>query len=438
MAGAGPEDRVQTTPLLDSLKILYVSQYFPPEMGAPAARVSELSDRWAAAGHQVTVLTGFPNHPTGVVARGYRAKILRLVHREKMGDVNVVRTWLLPLANRRAIERILNYTSFLLSACITGLFLKRPDVVIGTSPQLLVGLAGWWLGLVKRAPFVLEIRDIWPDSIAASGVASRESLMNRSIGSLSRFLYRASRRVVVVTSAFKEELVSKWDVPTEKIDVVENGVETDLFTPEGTARNGDDDLAGKFVISYIGTIGMAHGLEVVVEAASQLSETHRDILFMVVGEGAEKQRLIAEADKRNLQNLRFMPSIPRTEIPSQIRASDVCLVLLKKAPIFETVIPTKMLEFMSCGRPVILGVDGQARRVLEEGEAGLFVEPESVPELVRTVVRLYEDEPLRTTLGENGRKYAEERLSRKATAADYLIVLESIVGGPRQSKLTAR
>ncbi len=364
--------------------------------------------------------------------------MLRLVYREKMGDVNVVRTWLLPLANRRAFERILNYTSFLLSACITGTFLKRPDVIIGTSPQLLVGLAGWWLGLVKRTPFVVEIRDIWPDSIAASGVGSQESLMNRWIGNLSRFLYRASRRVVVVTPAFKEELVSKWDVPAGKIDVVENGVETDLFTPQGSVGDADSGLDGKFVVSYIGTIGMAHGLEVLIEAASELSETHPDIVFLVVGDGAEKQRLAADVDTRGLRNIRFMSSIPRTEIPSQIRASDVCLVLLKKAPIFETVIPTKMLEYMACGRAVILGVDGQARRVLEDAQAGLFVEPESASDLARTVTRLYEDGQLRTTLGRNGREYAKEHLSREATAADYLTVLESVVGGPRSSKLATR
>src|SRR4029077_13173206 len=213
------------------MKILYVSQYFPPEMGAPAARGAELSRHWAAAGHDVTVLTGFPNHPTGVVPPEYRDKFRRLVVREEIAGVSVVRTWLFPFPNRRAHERMLNYSSFCVSAATTGLFLSQPDVVIGSSPQLLVGLSGWWLARWKGAPFVFEVRALWPESLAAVGMGESNSLLHRSLAKIAGFLYRRSDRVVVVTPAFEEYLVERWAVPREKISVIENGVETELFAP---------------------------------------------------------------------------------------------------------------------------------------------------------------------------------------------------------------
>ena len=202
------------------MKILYISQYFPPEMGAPAARAVELSRHWARAGHEVTVLTGFPNHPTGVVAAEYREKFRRMVIREQLDGINVVRTWLLPFPNRRAYERILNYTSFCFSAGATGLFLPRPDVVIATSPQLLVGLSGWWVAGWKRVPFVFEVRDLWPESLAAVGVSDGDSLLHRTLGTVAGFLYNRSDRVVVVTPAFEDYLVQHWRVPREKISVI--------------------------------------------------------------------------------------------------------------------------------------------------------------------------------------------------------------------------
>ncbi len=192
------------------MKILYVSQYFPPEMGAPAARAAELSRHWAAAGHEVTVLTGFPNHPTGVVPPEYRRKFRRLVAREQIDEVNVVRTWLLPFPNRKAHERMLNYSSFCASAASTGLFLTRPDLVIATSPQLLVGLAGWWLAHWKRVPFVFEVRDLWPESLAAVGMGESDSLLHRSLAKIAGFLYRHADHVVVVTPAFEDYLVKHW------------------------------------------------------------------------------------------------------------------------------------------------------------------------------------------------------------------------------------
>ena len=418
------------------MKILYVSQYFPPEMGAPAARAAELSRHWAAAGHEVTVLTGFPNHPTGVVPPEYRDKFRRVVFREPVDGVNVVRTWLFPFPNRKAYERMLNYSSFCASAASTGLFLSKPDVIIATSPQLLVGLSGWWLARCKRVPFVFEVRDLWPESLVAVGMGGRNSMLHRWLSKIAAFLYRRSDRIVVVTPAFEQYLVEHWHVPGEKISVIENGVETQLFSPEpSNLRTASElrmelNLERKFVVSYIGTMGMAHGLETIIAAASELRDTNPEIAFLMLGEGAGKDRVIALARERGLTNLRFVDQQPREKIPAYICASDVCLVLLKKTDLFKTVIPTKMLEFMSCARPVVLGVDGQAREILEEGRGGLVIEPENSAELVNSVRALEANRELARELGRNGRQHIIRNFSRAQTAEKYITVLERLLKLP--------
>ena len=411
------------------MDILYVSPYFPPEMGAPAARVHELARHWVRAGHEVTVLTGFPNQPTGEVPREYRSKMRRLVYREQVDGIHVVRTWLLPLPNRKAYERILNYSSFFLSSCLTGTFLHRPDVIIATSPQPLTGLTGWWLARIKRRPYVFEVRDLWPESLTGIGLGTENSPHIRSLRALPRFLYRSSDHVVVVSPAFKEELVGKWGIAPEKISLVENGVETDLFTPDGATDAAQQALGvdDRFVVSYIGTLGLAHGLDVVLRAAAQLQRTLPKILFLFVGEGAEKERLVSRVRTEGLANVRFLPQQPRERVSALIRGSHVCLVLLRKAEVFKTVIPTKALEFMACGRPVVLGVDGEARRLLEEAQAGLFVEPENSTALAEGITRLYNSSQLRKTLGDNGRRYILENLSRERTAQIYTGVLEKVI-----------
>lgn len=410
------------------MKILYVSQYYPPEMGAPAARVSELARHWVRAGHAVTVLTGFPNHPTGVIHPSYRSRFRRLICREKVDGIDVVRTWLMPVPNRRAIERVVNYLSFLFSSCLTGLFLNKPDAIIATSPQLFVGLTGWWLGMVKRVPFILEVRDLWPESITASGLGSEKAASIKILSALAAFLYRKARHIVVVTPAFKRELIGKWGVPAEKISIVENGVETELFTPQ---RNGTEikprlQLEDKFVVSYIGTLGMAHGLRTVVEAAPRFATELPQAHFLLVGEGAEKEQLVELVARRGLRNITVLSQLPREQIPAVIRDSDACLVLLKKAPVFMTVIPTKMLEFMACARPVVLGVEGQAREIVEAAQAGLCIEPESPEGLFQAVEKLFGNRELAEQLGRNGRQYITAKLSRQRTAATYVGLLEAL------------
>jgi colanic acid biosynthesis glycosyl transferase WcaI len=452
------------------VKILYISQYFPPEMGAPAARAAELAHHWAEAGHDISVLTGFPNHPTGVVPEEWRPRLRRLIYHERICQqrprpsalspqasdpgpqtadfkpqlrkpeargprsddtrhVDVFRTWLWPLPNRKAHERMRNYASFCLSAALRGLFIPRPDVIIATSPQLLVGLAGWWLALARRTPFVFEVRDLWPESLAAVGLGTEGSLLHHVLAAVAKFLYQRADRIVVVTPAFREHLIERRRVLAEKIAVVENGVETDLFTPLPEA--GNDRLrqelgaAGKFLVCYAGTMGMAHGLETLLETASLLRQ-NPEVLFLLVGEGAEKERIKTLAQSRGLANVRFLDQQPREKIPAFISASDACLVLLKKAEIFKTVIPTKMLEFMSSARPVILGVEGEARKIVEEAGAGLAIEPENAEALACAIRQLAANHELARALGQKGREYVLRHFARGRTAEKYIQVLQTL------------
>lgn len=404
-------------------------------MGAPAARVSELARHWTNAGHEITVLTGFPNHPDGVLRPEYRARFRRLMCREILDGIDVVRTWLLPFPNRKPHERILNYSSFCVSASMTGSFLSRPDIVIATSPQLLVGLAGWWISRLKGVPFVLEIRDLWPESLAAVGVGNSNSRLHCMIGKMASFLYRRASHVVVVTPAFRDRLIEDWRVPADKISIVQNGVETTLFSP-GSRENeilASLNLEGKFVASFIGTIGLAHGLETLIAAAARLQAEAPDVVLLLVGEGADRERIQQRAREQGLSNVRFVPQQPRARIPAYIAASDVCLVLLRKSAVFETVIPTKMLEFMSCGRPVILGVGGQARDILLSAQAGLAITPGNSDELCAAILTMKENPAMRASLGRNGREYIVQNLSRQRTASAYLDVLGMLTTGEEQS-----
>ncbi|MGA8428474.1 MAG: glycosyltransferase family 4 protein [Candidatus Sulfotelmatobacter sp.] len=413
------------------MKILYVSQYFPPEMGAPAARAAELARHWTQAGHEVSVLTGFPNHPTGIVPAEWRGRLRRLTYHEKVGQTNVFRTWLWPLPNRKTHERMRNYASFCLSAAIRGMSLPQPDVIIATSPQLLVGLSGWWLARLKRVPFVFEVRDLWPESLTAVGLGGGSSVLYRSLSAIANFLYSRSDHIVVVTPAFKDVLVKQRHLPASKISVIENGVETALFSPcpteaVATLKN-ELGLQGKFVISYVGTMGMAHGLETLLAAAAKLKDEHPQIVFLLIGEGSEKERIRGLATSRGLANVFFLDQQPREKIPALISASDACLVLLKKTEIFKTVIPTKMLEFMSCARPVILGVEGQARTIVEEAGAGIAFEPENSVELAKVIRQLAANPELGRSLGRNGREFVTNRFSRRSTAERYIQVLQSLL-----------
>jgi len=358
---------------------------------------------------------------------------------EDDNGIQINRTWLIPLPNRKPWERMLNFLSFFVSAVLRGMFLSKPEVVIATSPQLLTALAGWIIATRFGVPFVFEVRDLWPESLEAVGFSSKRSILVRVLGRVAGLLYRKASHIVVVTGPFKEYLQKVWSIPPEKISVVPNAVDCELLSPQDPAKEivQEFGLEGRFVVGYIGNIGNAHGIETLVEAAACLRNSDPDVLFLVIGEGAEKEKLQSLTAKRQLTNIRIFPAQPRSRIPGIIAATQVCLVLLRKSELFKTVIPTKMLEFMSCARPVILGVDGEARKIVNEAHSGIVIEPENSVDLVKAVIRLAANSSLCNLLGRNGRQYVLKHFSRQEKAAAYVRVLEELLGGTAKRRATA-
>jgi len=398
-----------------TMNILFVSQYFPPEMGAPAARVSELAKAWAAAGHEVTVLTGLGSHPTGVVPPPYRG---RLFIRESRDGYQVVRVWLYATPNRGFARRVLNFISFFASAVILGAALtRRPDVVIGTSPQIFIGAAGLALARLKRAPFVFEVRDLWPQTAIDLG-----ALRNRQLIAVTEWLeqtlYRASSRIVVVSEEFSEHVLARGIAP-ERIRFVPNGVDA-----HGALASGRDPPAearrveGKVTVAYIGTHGMCQGLATIVAVAERLRDDP-GIRFLFVGDGAEKDGVKRRAAEARLRNCTFLDAVPREQVAGVYRESDVCLVPLIDRPVFRTVLPSKMFEIMAMGRPILLSVGGRAEQLLAAAGAGLAVAPENVDAIVAGIRRLASDPEARRRMGEAGRAYVAEHYDREVLAARY-------------------
>ena len=416
------------------MNIQFIGQYFPPEMGALASRASELAEIWAEAGQQVTVLTGFPNYPSGEVPEEYRDKLRRIVFQETVNNYRVVRTWLTTLSNDKAYARILGYISFFISSLITGIFLSKSDVIIASSPPLTVGMSGWLISKIKCTPFVLEIRDLWPDSITASGASKEGSLLVRILRWMALFLYQNSDCLVVVSPAFEKELVDRHGIHPELINIIPNGVKLDSFILDPFIPLRQELFKeNDFVVSYIGNYGWAQGLQTVLEAAEKLQKSNPEIQFLFIGGGADEDRLKSSAIEKYLTNIRFIPQQPKDTIPKYIQISDVCLVPLRDAPVFETVIPSKMLEFMAGSKPIILGVRGQAQLILEEARAGISIPPQDPEALVDAIMSLYQDSDLRQGLGKNGRKYIQKNFKRELLAESYLELLHDIVQMGRDS-----
>jgi glycosyltransferase involved in cell wall biosynthesis len=393
-------------------------------MGAPAARVSAFARRWAAMGHEVTALTTFPNHPTGVIREGYRGRV-RMV--EDDHGVRVVRTFLYAAPNRGVVRRGLCYASFALSSVVLGAGpVGRPDVLIATSPQFLALLSGFVLARMRGIPLVLEIRDLWPDSIVAVGALPARSPVVRTLARLERFIYRRADLVVSVTHSFVPLLTERG---ARRVVVIPNGADTARFTPDvdREAARRRFGLTGRFVACFAGTIGMAHGLEAVLDAAGILAATHPDVLFWLVGDGARRGALEEEAARRGLGNVRFDGQRPREEMPEVLAAADAALVLLRPTPLFETVLPSKMFEAMAASCPVVLGVKGEARRLLEESGGGIAVEPGDGADLARAIASLAADPSRRRILGESGRRFVTARFTHDALALSYLDALSEVV-----------
>lgn len=407
------------------MHIVYVSQYFPPEPGAPAARVSELARAWASLGHQVTVLTGMPNHPSGVLPPEY---VGRALVRECFNGVDVIRTYIYPAANKGRVRRSLAYLSFASSAVLWGqFFVSPPDVIVATSPQLLSALAGAFVSLTRRAPWVFEVRDLWPESIVAVGALSENHPVVKGLEVVEKSLYRHADKVVVVTDAFREKLIARGVSPS-KLAVMKNGADLARFVPRDRATPLRESLGwnDKTVISYAGTHGMAHGLDAILDVAKGLRDRD-DLRFLFVGDGAQRAALTQRVADENISNVTILGVVSRDTMAEVYATSDVCLVPLRATKLFDTVLPSKLFEIMAMARPVVISVDGEARALTEAAGAGIFAPPEDVEKISKAIVTLADDPSLRESMASAGRAFVTAHYDRDAIAEKYLHLLEELV-----------
>jgi len=378
--------------------------------------------RWVKLGHEVHVITCAPNVPNGVVYEGYRN---RFCQTEVIDGIRVTRVWTYLAANKGTAKRILNYLSFMVSATLAGLSAQRPDLVLATSPQFFNGWAGVILSRLRRLPLVLEIRDLWPDSIVVLGAMQNRHLL-RVLYWLEKRMYAASDRIVTVGEGYRQDLLDKG-VSDSIISVIPNGVDKELFfpIPADPEARGRYCPNGGFTCAYVGTIGMACGLEVILEAAHILrKEGINGIRFLLVGDGAQREELEQRARLDGLDNVVFTGRIDKHLVPRVLSVVDACLVHLRKTDLFKRVLPSKIFEIAAMEKPIILGVEGCAAEIVKAAEAGICIEPEDAQGLVNAVNRLANDRPLGESLGKSGRRYVMRYYDRDSLAERYVSLLQ--------------
>ena len=403
------------------MKILFFADNFPPERNAQASRVYERACYWVRWGDEVTVLTCAPNFPEGKLFPGYKNRWHQV---EEVSGIRVVRvkTYIAPNAGR--YRRILDFLSYMIAAFVAGLFERRPDLIVATSPQFFGALGACVLAMLRRIPFLLELSDLWPESVVAVG-AMKPNIGLRLLVRAELWMYRRAVRIVALTKAFKSNLVSRG-VEDSKIGVVINGVELSRYSP----RAKDEQLARQlgltprdFVVGYIGTLGMAHSLENVLHAAAL--DGDGDIRFLFVGPGAEREKLIAKAEQMRLRNVIFVPSQPKEMMPAYWSLCDVALVHLKNTPLFETVIPSKIFEAMGMGKSVLLvAPEGEASHIVMWEDIGLHIPAGSPQKLAAAVLFLKENPALVEQLSRRSLASAP-RYSRERQAREMLAILHA-------------
>lgn len=407
------------------MHILFLTDNFPPEVNAPASRTFEHCREWVKAGHKVTVITCAPNFPKGKVYESYQNKLWQ---REDMAGIRVIRVGTYITANEGFLKRTLDYMSFMVGGFLASLFVRRVDVVVGTSPQFFTACAAYMTGLFKRVPWIFELRDIWPESIRAVGAMKSSRLLD-ALERVELFLYRKASAIVPVTNAFRDTLIRRG-LDGSKIHVVTNGVDINSFSPrdkntELVARYG---LEGKFVAGYIGTHGMAHALDTILDAAKALKGAVDGdrFRFILLGDGANKAALVERARAEGLVNVIFVDSVPKHEVVRYWSLLDVSIIHLKKTELFTTVIPSKLFECMGMAIPVLHGVQGESAGILEREDVGLLFEPQNADALIEGLRRLADDKALYRRLKANGPS-AAQHYDRSVLAGKMLEVLQQVL-----------
>jgi glycosyltransferase involved in cell wall biosynthesis len=405
--------------------ILFLSDNFPPEVNAPASRTFEHCREWVLLGHQVTVITCAPNFPGGRVYEGYRN---RLWASEYIEGIRVIRVWSYLAANERFFKRTLDYMSYMFSAICAAPFVSKVDLIVGTSPQFFTVCAARVVSVYKRVPWVFELRDIWPESIRAVG-AMKESRVLDALEKLELYLYRTADAIVTVTHSFKDSLITRG-VDASKIHVTTNGVDIERFSPQEKDTELEEfySLSGKFVVGYIGTHGMAHALDTILDCAASFKNSTTEetaFVFILIGDGSEKARLIERQKQDSLDNVIFIDSVSKNEVTRYWSLLDCSVIHLRKSELFETVIPSKLFESMGMGIPVLHGVAGESAWIVEDESVGLVFESESAKDLRFKLEKLSSDILLFEMLKTNS-LIAAKKYDRKVLATNMCKVLSQI------------
>ena len=401
------------------MRILFLTDNFPPEVNAPATRTYEHCRHWVTLGYEVTVITCNPNFPHGKLYKGYKNK---LYQKEFVDGIEVIRVWSYMTANKGFSKRILDYLSYAIVAFIVGLFQKF-DLIVATSPQFFTTWAGWGLSKIKRKPWIFELRDIWPESLRTVGALKQEKLLN-FLEKIELGLYRDAKQVIAVTDAFKNNLIARG-IATNKISVITNGSNNKLFylRPKNKNLLKNLKLQDKFIVGYIGTHGMAHSLDFIINSIAKIKDN--EIHFLFIGEGAIKSDIVELSNRLSLKNITFLDSISKEEVPLYLSICDISLAPLKNRKNFREVIPSKIFEASAMGKPTLLGVKGEAQKIIEKYNAGLCFIPEDEEDFLLKLNELKEsDTYLRC---QEGCVQLAKDYDRKNLAEKMLVILDKVV-----------
>jgi glycosyltransferase involved in cell wall biosynthesis len=408
------------------MRILYLSQYFPPEAGATQSRAYEMAHQWVQMNHSVTMISEFPNHPSGIMPQKYNGK---LFEKSNLDGIDVIRVWVKASPVKNFLSRMLFYLSYMVNAIIIGLFVLRGryDLLYATSPPLFVGGAALLLSYLKQIPLVFEVRDLWPESAVALGELTNK--LSISIATrLEEMCYRKAIQIVVVTQGVYNKLIQRC-IPQDKLFVTPNGANTDLFFYNFSDREKirkELGLSDKFIVIYAGIHGLAQNLETLLLTARELVDQPK-IHFLMIGEGPKKSELMTIASSYILPNLTFLPEKPRELIPMYLSAADISVIPLRNAKVFDTVIPSKIFDAWACRRPVLLTINGEARELVETIKGGIFVPPEDSNKMADVILKFQNSPVELDMMGNNGYEYTQQNHSRKALAENLITYLEKLV-----------
>lgn len=395
------------------MKILFLTQYCPPEVGAPQNRIFEFAKQLKKFGHEITILTAMPNYPRGEIFEEYRGK---KIVKETIDGIDIVRTGIYATKSKDFVKRLRNYLSFTWSSVFSGAkHIEKQDVIITESPPLFLGWSGYILSKMKKAKFVFNVSDLWPESAVKLDVLHNKAMIKASTW-LEEFCYRKAAAVTGQTKGIVDNIVSRG-FDKNKVHIITNGVDTEFFKKENRSEEFRESIGikNKFAVVYAGIHGIAQGLEVLVDAAEIIKE-EKEIQIVFIGEGPEKPMLMNKVKEKKLENVTFLPMQDKKDMPKIIASMDATVVPLKKLDIFKGALPSKMFENLASEIPIVLAVEGEAENLINDAQAGIVVEPENSKEIAKAILKLHKNKELREILGKNGRNYVMNNFSREAIA----------------------